>query len=67
MSFMKQTDFEAYMRALAGSDKRRQDANETWARSMWNVLKDGGILQSPDNSYPTLTKVEARKGWTFDA
>ena len=41
-------------------------ANNDWFAATFSVLTDRGIAESPDNSYPTLLKDQARKGWIVE-
>lgn len=64
--FITQVEFENII-AEEGDTAAHAAANRAWAKDMWNFVLDGKQLMSPTESFPTLTKVAAKNGWTFEA
>lgn len=66
MNYIKQTDVIAIFESNCKNSSERKLVRK-YCENVWQSLKDGGVWRSPDGSFPTLTKVEAQKGWTFHA
>jgi hypothetical protein len=44
-------------------DANHIEANNDWFETYFNIIKDEGMLVSPDDSYPVCYKDESRNGW----